>query len=390
MKKRITIIITLSFIFITAIFSQTSLYSPGKLAEDKNLKDSFVPPDQKGVQENFWKVEDKILLYRFSQGEGKPVLILHGGPGMPPYRPWKGLASVKGYSFIYYHQRGCGKSTRPVDKFESQNFLQNMSTLNKLLGIKTQLADIERIRHILGQDKLILIGHSYGAFLATLYAFEFPERVEKLVLISPADILSLPSPHGGMDRMRTHLSPEEQAEFDLFLKEYFNYGAIFQKSEEELARINSGFAKFYVAALGKKGVGLDEGTEETKGLGGWMVHALYLSMGMTYDLKEYVKKISAPVLVIHGARDIQSEAVSQEYATLVQKGIFKVMAEASHFAFEEKPEEFASVIRDFLIHLDYSRVEVAVDARRRPMKLWFTTAIGPQQSRCSEIGSPKG
>ncbi len=43
-----------------------------------------------------------------------------------------------------------------------------------------------------------------------------------------------------------------------------------------------------------------------------------------------------------------------------------------------------------LRNLDYSRIEVAVDARRRPMKLWSSTAIGPQQSRCSEIGSPKG
>jgi len=41
-------------------------------------------------------------------------------------------------------------------------------------------------------------------------------------------------------------------------------------------------------------------------------------------------------------------------------------------------------------YMSYSRVEVAVDARRRPMKLWSSTAIGPQQSRCSEIGSPEG
>ncbi len=40
--------------------------------------------------------------------------------------------------------------------------------------------------------------------------------------------------------------------------------------------------------------------------------------------------------------------------------------------------------------MDCSRVEVAVDARRRAMKLWSSTAIGPQQSRCSEIGSPEG
>jgi len=41
-------------------------------------------------------------------------------------------------------------------------------------------------------------------------------------------------------------------------------------------------------------------------------------------------------------------------------------------------------------YLCYSRVEVAGDARRRHMKLWSSTAIGPQQSRCSEIGSPVG
>jgi len=43
-----------------------------------------------------------------------------------------------------------------------------------------------------------------------------------------------------------------------------------------------------------------------------------------------------------------------------------------------------------LIILDYSRVEIAADARRRPMKLWSSTANGPQRSRCGEIGSPIG
>jgi ankyrin repeat protein len=64
----------------------------------------------------------------------------------------------------------------------------------------------------------------------------------------------------------------------------------------------------------------------------------------------------------------------------------------AHPKFNEKIEKnlFASVIkRNYLSNLDYSRVEVAVDARRRLMKLWFSTAIGPQQSRCSEIGSPE-
>ncbi len=42
-----------------------------------------------------------------------------------------------------------------------------------------------------------------------------------------------------------------------------------------------------------------------------------------------------------------------------------------------------------LFNLDYSRVEVTADARRRSMKLWSSTAIGPQRSRCSKIGPPE-
>ncbi len=40
--------------------------------------------------------------------------------------------------------------------------------------------------------------------------------------------------------------------------------------------------------------------------------------------------------------------------------------------------------------LGYSRVKLAANARRRHMKLWFTTANVPQRSRCGEIGSPEG
>ncbi|NOR52527.1 MAG: hypothetical protein GQ536_00345 [Candidatus Aminicenantes bacterium] len=62
-------------------------------------------------------------------------------------------------------------------------------------------------------------------------------------------------------------------------------------------------------------------------------------------------------------------------------------------------EEFLTILCGFplqtffhgkIMNLDYSRVEVATDARRRPMKLWLPTANGPQRSRCSKIGSPEG
>jgi hypothetical protein len=40
--------------------------------------------------------------------------------------------------------------------------------------------------------------------------------------------------------------------------------------------------------------------------------------------------------------------------------------------------------------LSYSRVEIAVDTRRRWVKLWFTTANRPQRRRCREISPPEG
>jgi hypothetical protein len=43
----------------------------------------------------------------------------------------------------------------------------------------------------------------------------------------------------------------------------------------------------------------------------------------------------------------------------------------------------------FLFNLNYSQVEVAADRRRRPVKLWSSTANGPQRTRCGEIGSPE-
>ena len=102
-----------------------------------------------------------------------------------------------------------------------------MTDLVKVLGISAQLADIERIRRILKQEKLIIIGHSYGAFLATLYAVEFPENIEKMVLIAPAAVLKMPVEEGGLEQLKDYMSDEMKDEYTKFLARYFNYGKIF-------------------------------------------------------------------------------------------------------------------------------------------------------------------
>jgi proline iminopeptidase len=351
MKKLLVFLIAIILVLGVPLSSSGALYKPGQVRTGKGLRSPLTPPSQEGVKPNHFKVAEDILLHYFQSGEGKPVLVIHGGPGFPPSKPWEGLENLKkDYRFIYYHQRGCGHSTRPIDTFKSQNFMQNVTVLNKVLGLSAQLADIERIRRILGHERLILVGHSYGGFLASLYAAEFPEHVEKMILIAPAGVLKMPIVEGeGFDKIKDYLSEKQKAEFDDFLSRYFDYAKIFTKSEKDLSVLNAEYVKHFGAAMESRRLELPEQEMEDLTLsGGWMVHALYLSLGMEYDLRDELKKVSMPVLILHGEKDMMPVKASQEYADLFPMGEIRMIPEATHFPFVEKPKEFARAVDEFL------------------------------------------
>jgi len=352
-KYALSVLLIISFVMVLSS-SNGSFYKPGTLKEQKGLRRPLKPPSQEGVEPHFWKVSEDILLYYFQSGKGRPILVVHGGPGFPPLEAWEGLERLTdNHKFYYYHQRGCGKSTRPVDTFDSSNYLQNMVELNKILGLSTQIADIERIRRILKQEKIILIGHSYGGFLATLYAVEFPDRVDKMILIAPAGVLKMPIDQGsGLDALKNYLSEEMKSEFDDFLARYFDYGMIFSKSEQDLVALNHGYVQFYEEAY--KNIGLtipDQAGQKPADIGGWMVHAMYFSLGLKYDLRDELKRINAPVLVIHGEKDMMPSKVSQEYVDLLPEGQLVIIPGATHFPFLENPEKFAAAVAVFLSKL---------------------------------------
>lgn len=331
--------------------STQPLYRPGmvRAAQDqraeKNLRAPLAPPAQ-ADDPAFWQVEADIRLYHFAQGEGRNVLVVHGGPGIPFRQPMSGLEPLAGeYRFHYYDQRGCGKSTRPFDRFESRNMYANMTSLDRTLGLGAQIADIERIRQILGDEKLILVGHSWGGFLAALYAAEFPEHVEALILVSPATALVMPQKEADLfDTVRQRLPADQQAEFDAFMKDYMDFGKLFTRSEAELVALNEQFGRYYLSVAD---IPADEMVEQGES-GGWMIWAMYVSMGQRHDYRAALKPVTAPVLVIHGANDLQSEAASRQYADLFPNAEFVVIQNAGHFSFEQQPEQFAAAVAAFL------------------------------------------
>ncbi len=330
------------------VMMQQPLYEPGMVHTGKNLRAPLVPPAQTS-DKNFWTVESDIKLYHFSDGAGENVLIVHGGPGFPFAQPLPGLKPLAGqYTFHYYDQRGSGKSSRPIATFSSSNYYENMQTLDKTLGLGAQIADIERIRQILGQDRLILIGHSFGGFLASLYAAEFPEHVKALVLVAPAETLIMPPESGGLFEQVKPLLPQEmRAEYDAYLKRYLDYGEIFGKSERELAALNAEFERYYTIVARQKGFAVPAESQPGAG-GGWMVHAMYMSMGLRHDYRSALKPVQAPVLVIHGDNDLQPEKASRMYAEAFPNAQFQVIKSAGHFSFDDQPKAFARAAGEFL------------------------------------------
>jgi proline iminopeptidase len=358
MRRKLFIVLLIVILILIAggvvfyVMVSRPAYKPGVLSGRNDLLKYTTPPSQKDAEEGYWKVDDRTDIYHFAEGKGKPVLVIHGGPGIPHFRPWTGLNQVKGYTFFYYHQRGCGQSTRPFDRFESKNYYKNMTSLIGALGMEQQLADIERIRKILKAGKIVLIGHSYGGYIATLYALEFPAHVEKMILLSPAGVLKLPADHDGMGAVKDYLPDKRKKDFDDFLKRYFDYGKIFTKSEKELAALNSEYSEFYVEASRHKGIDvptyINREIKRTDHIGGWVVHAIYLSLGRRYDHRNELKKITADTLVIYGEEDIYPARLSEEYAELIPHAKKEMVPGAGHFVYDENPGYFGQIVGDFL------------------------------------------
>ena len=326
------------------------IYAFGVVSAEENLRSPLAPPEQ--TDPTKWQVESDILLHFDVYGQGRPVIIVHGGPGIPYANAWQGLKSLEDrYAFYYYHQRGAGKSSRPIDSFESKNYPKNVSDLTQALGLGAQIADIERIRRILREDKLLLIGHSFGGFVASLYAAEFPGMVEKLILVAPAGMLTPPQKGNDIfEIVRNKIPEDEQSEYNRLVKEYFNFGSIFQKTENELVDLHTQIGNYLV-----KGMGYDISDLDTPPKpGGWSSFAVYFSIGKSPDYRHAVSHILAPTLILLGKDDDISLNGSKVYAEHIPNAKFVSIdcddsaSISGHFVFDDCPEVFADVVGDFL------------------------------------------
>ena len=197
-----------------------------------------------------------------------------------------------------------------------------------------------------------MIGHSWGGFLASLYAAEFPQHVQALILVSPANMLVMPQPDAGSDlfaSVRARLPVDQQPEYDAFMKEYFDFNGLFTRSDADLVAMNETFGRYYISVIDLPADALIRQGEP----GGWMVWGMYASLGQRDDYRAALRKVEAPVQVIHGADDLQSAAVSRLYSDTFPHAQFAVIAHAGHFSFQQQRARFAQIVKEFLEALRY-------------------------------------
>lgn len=116
---------------------------------------------------------DQIYWEVCGNPDGKPVVMLHGGPGGGCGPDHRRQFDPSAYRIVLFDQRNCGRSLPHASDVDVS--LENNTTWNLV-------ADIERLREHLGIDRWQVFGGSWGSCLSLAYAETHPDRVTELVL----------------------------------------------------------------------------------------------------------------------------------------------------------------------------------------------------------------
>ena len=127
-------------------------------------------PDIQPFDTGTLKVDERHTLYYEQCGnpDGKPVVLLHGGPGGGCSDKMRRFHDPEKYRIVLFDQRGSGRSTPHADLVDNTTW--------------HLVEDIEKLRRKLEIERWQVFGGSWGSTLALAYAETHPKRVTELVL----------------------------------------------------------------------------------------------------------------------------------------------------------------------------------------------------------------
>lgn len=263
-------------------------------------------------------------------GQGTPLLIIGGGPGDVAGR-YLSLCELlsKNVQCILVEQRGTGQSAPAVC---------DASTISVALTID----DFEAIRRQLGLKQWAVLGFSYGGYLASVYAHDFPDSISALVLLG-----SMGLNWEGLRTFDDNITSKLQAS-DLEVVEYWSdkgrLKADFQHAVTEIIR-----AKMPGYFFDRKKALLVSQTMKDSDFDFSMGDFIYQDVAARkLDLAKMKNTFENPVLIVHGRQDPGGDAVAMVLERYYPKSKLVFVEKAGHYSWIEQPEKVLAAIVEFL------------------------------------------
>ena len=283
------------------------------------------------VRQGLLSLETARIFYEVV-GEGDPIVVIHGGPGLDHSYLQPGLDALAiRNTLVYYDQRGTGRSVAALD--------------SSAINLDAFVADIEALREALGYERVSVLAHSWGALIGIEYAARHPEAVRGLILMNPVE----PGTRFREQletRQRAARTAEDSTELaTLTALEGFEardpatvsqwYRVIFRQSLRDRARIEE----------------LELDLAESTAKNGPDVARLIGSSLGEVDWWDRIPTIQVPTLVLHGRYDVLPSAMSQALAAAFPVGRVVVL-ESGHFPYLEARDALLSAVSSFFVDLN--------------------------------------
>ena len=244
-------------------------------------------------------------------GIGPPVVMVHAG--IADSRMWEGQFAPlsKWFKMIRYDMRGYGRTPPAEGQFSHRD-------------------DVAALLDYLGIDRASLVGCSMGSKTALDFALEYPERVERLVLASPAisgfQFDGPPPPQAdALDAAEAagDLALVNELEMQIWID------GPYRSTEDVDSRVRTLAAEMNAIALANEGIG-----EE--------LPPVCPAAGRTGD-------VNVPVLVIHGGLDTPRTLAAADFLAAQLPDVQRVvMSGLTHLPNMEQPEAFTHLVAEFL------------------------------------------
>ena len=267
-------------------------------------------------------------------GESVPLLTLHGGPGggHDYLEPLNEIASER--PVVFFDQLGCGKSDTPDDV--------------SLWRIDRFVDEVTAVRDALGLDRIHLLGHSWGGWLAIEYMLGAPSGVVSLTLASTS--ASIPQFVYEAGTLISEL-PREMAETMRRLE---------AKGDFENPEFEAGMMEFYKRHLCRLDPWPDPLMRCLENLDGNIVYETmngpteFTVIGNMKDWNriEKLSEIVAPTLITCGRYDELTPACSRTLRQGIMNSRMHVFERSAHMAHLEETESYLQILSEFLRDFD--------------------------------------